>query len=86
MKLVFRREPFVGRVLAITLGALLMGFVALIFALTQGRSQRAALPAPSATVEWPDGFVEWQEVSASPLGGASAARPAPRVEGSASRE
>jgi hypothetical protein len=67
MNLVFQTERFGGRVVGLALGALLMGFVALIVALTQGHAKPSvAAPAASASVAWPDGFVELEESSGKP--------------------
>lgn len=76
------KMPFRRRALTLALAASTVGVAAFVLALTYKPYKPTLRPRPSATVsvEWPEGFVEWDELmldSASPPERAPATAPPP---------
>lgn len=65
----FQAQPFRVRAVTLALWAFVMGIVALVFALDdRGPRQLPRIPLPSASEPaWPEGFVEWDELSNVPV-------------------
>jgi hypothetical protein len=62
------------RALLLAVAALAMGIAALVLALTSKPRKAELMPLPSAAEPpWPDGFVEWTDLSAAPSASATPA-------------